>query len=286
MRLTLEPTESPTRMCLEYKCTTTNLQNGWRLITLPMVDFPMFIPELGIVCYANRAERDKALERYGSGSNIVSLYYSAQMPFMQGSYKIMVNLSDRDYFFISGSNVYKLPKYSPEFRNKYISSANISSDKLETHDLIIVVTVLRHDSLERPEIVQYDDQFIPKNLKTREPILFVTNGLILFNDRSAAEEFIVEYNGDFVDYFIAKALAEVGKQHRDEMEDVYRKTREDKSAIMRNALLLAGTTVVGVVAEKVIQTAIVKKDPETITSIFKTIGGFAQAFCRGVTSFF
>lgn len=258
-KYTIVPSDFVTRRCLEYSAISGAFETTRRIISVPIPGMPVFVPELALMVYATQIDRENDIIKYGSGRLMINTMFSGLMPMMQGSYKVIVNLSDNDYFFIEGHSIYKLPKYDPTFRSQYIANASIPFEKLETHDLIVVVTILRHDGIERPTIISYENQFVPKNLWTDDPILFVTNGMILFKSQNAAEKFIQTYN-DFADYFIEKSLETVEEKHQREIERLEEEHRRERGNIMRNAILLSGTTILGVVAEKLIVWLLEKHD--------------------------
>jgi hypothetical protein len=254
------------RGCLEYTAITGAFETARRIMSAPVPGLPIFVPEMALMVYATDQEREDAVKKFGSGRLLINTTFSGYLPIMQGSYKVIVNLSDNDYFYVENRSVYKLPKYDASFRSTYISNQSIPPEKLDMYDLIVVSTILRHEGVDKPIVIAYENQFVSKNIWTDDPILFVTNGLILFKTQQAAEKFIEKYN-DFVDYFIEKSLESVEEEHKKDIERLKEQYYREKNSIMKNAILLSGTTIVGVLAEKLISYLLNKDKKEIILGI-------------------
>lgn len=258
------------RGCLEYTAITGAFETARRIMSTPVPGLPIFVPEMALIVYATEQEREDNIRKFGSGRLLINTTFSGYLPIMQGSYKVIVNLSDNDYFYVENKTVYKLPKYDASFRSSYISNQSIPIEKMDMYDLIVVSTILRHDGVDKPIVVSYENQFVNKTLWTDDPILFVTNGLILFKTQRGAEKFIEKYN-DFVDYFIEKSLESVDEEHRKEIEKLREQYRREKNSIMKNALLLSGTTILGVVVEKLIYHLLNKDKKEIMLLVGRLI---------------
>lgn len=269
-KYTIIPSETY-RGCLEYIAVTGAFETSRRVMSAPIPGLPIFVPEMALMVYATEQEREEAIKKFGSGRLLINTTFSGYLPIMQGSYKVIVNLSDNDYYYVENRTVYKLPKYDASFRSSYTSNQSIPLEKMDSNDLIVVSTILRHDGVDKPIVISYENQFINKNIHTDDPILFVTNGLILFKTQQAGEKFIEKYN-DFVDYFIEKSLESVEEEHKKDMDKLREQNRREKSSIMKNALLLSGTTILGVIVEKLITYLLNKNEKKKI--IFDIIGIF------------
>jgi len=259
--MSIIPTGRSTANYLEYTCVTSNLESVKRIYSIPAPGIPIFVPEMSLMAFATRQELEEKIKRYGSGKELISAYLTKFLPMMQGSYKVVVNLSDSDYYFIENKKINKLPKYDPMFRQNYINYISQPIELNDTHDLLIVVSVLKHDNVDKPIILTYENKFIDKNKQIRgEPIIIVNGGFVVFNTIESAEYFLNKYDGDILNYLIEKSKIIVKEEHDEDLRRLKNEYENDKNKIVRNALLLGGTTIVGVLAEKIIEYVLTKKD--------------------------
>jgi len=258
--MTIIPTGRNTANYLLYTCVTSNLESVKRIYSIPAPGIPIFIPEMSLMAFATKNELEEKVKRYGSGKELISAYLTKFLPMMQGSYKVIVNLSDNDYYFIENKKINKLPKYDPMFRQNYINYISQPIELNNTHDLLIVVSVLKHDNVDKPIILTYENKFIDRNKQiSGEPIIIVSGGFAVFNTIQSAESFLNNYDGDILNYLIEKSKIIVKEEHEDDLKRLRSEYENDKGKIMKNALLLGGTTIAGVVAEKVIEYLLTKK---------------------------
>ncbi len=235
-------------------------------INLPGFNSPTVILDMGLVVFASFEERERAIEMIGSGKEIIAYYLNDSSALFNGAYTGIINLSENDYFLIDNQEVVRIPSMSREQRDVYIRNHGIDIDRLRYNDLLVIVKSTkkeyptydgmynrsRNDTRFINKFVSRDEDAEDSYLTDMDPLIMVNDGFWVFKTESGARKFISNYSSQ-LDYLIDKARLEVGREHEEEVQMLNEAHKRERNAIVRNAALLAGTTVLGVIVEKVFE---------------------------------
>lgn len=253
----------------------------------PMI--PQYIAELGTMFYSSEAERKIALEKFGTGKKIIASYVGDLAEILRGCFKVVINLSDREFYMVSDTReLIEIPKADFEYKRLFMVNNNLTDQNFETHDYIVVSTVLKYNGREKPTISSYEYIPIPKNaIRKNDPIFLSTAGVIIFDSRTSAQNFIDTYKGSISEFLFQKALEASDRVHKEDIQKIANRMTNDKKTITQTVLVLLGTTAIGAIVDRLVQYAIEKStekkeppNPEALQNIVSACVNFAQNFRR------
>jgi hypothetical protein len=245
-----------------YRCPTDNL--------------PLYIEEMGCVLFISERERLAAISTYGNGRKIVQSYAAGVVPLINATYVAITCLSEKTYYQIEGGTIEEIPGESEEYINRMIMEYNIPRQKMETHDIFIIHTIIRKggnnkdtkDSIKKTKI-EYVDRAAIRPLN---PIIFSYNGLVVFKEYSDAEYFIRQY-GSIENYMIVTSLEVTKHKQEKQIEELNARASNDKRNMVQVFSLMGGTSICSIFTENLIKCAKEGTDgAETFKRLVKILG--------------
>jgi hypothetical protein len=272
----------------------------YKVYMVPQKGRPLYVPEFNIVLFATVEERADALRRFGTGLYIIESYASHMLPLMNGAYKVTCCLSEKPYFGVFNREVHELPRGSQEYTNEAMTRHNITQDMLQTSDVFVVETVLKHVNLGAPNTLSHEVKVVDRNeLNPSEPIIFGNTGIVLFPTREAAQSWVTDYDASTENYLIDKAFEVVEDAHRQDLEDFVKETKEDKQDMAGMFLAIGGSGIAGVLVDALLKLVVERANqnkggPDVLpgsgagrsSSIGPTIGVIAGIAVIGVIAYF
>jgi hypothetical protein len=244
-----------------YRCPTDNL--------------PLYIEEMGCVLFISEKERSEAMYMYGDGRKLVQSYAADLVPLINASYVAITCLSDKTYYHVQGGAIEEIPGESKENITRIITEYDIPRQKMETHDVFVINTIIRKSNtkLTKDTIKKTKIEYIEKaTIKPGNPIIFCYNGLVIFNEYRDAQYFLQQY-GSIENYMIMMGLEVTRHRHEKQIELLNKEASTDKQSIVKIFSLMGGTSIFSIFAETLIKSA--KEGPsgdETFKRILKIFG--------------
>jgi imidazoleglycerol phosphate dehydratase HisB len=240
-----------------------------------MDNLPLYIEEMGCILFASEEERSNALRTCGTGKKLVQSYAAGVVPLINATYVAITCLSGKSYYQISGGQIEEIPQDTGEYVDRMIIEHDISRNKMDTHDVFVINTIIRkgkHNNI-RETIYKCEIKYIERaTIRPGNPIIFSYNGLVIFNEYQDAADFL-QTHGTIENYMIALGLA-VTKQRQDkQIEDLNRRAKSDKKGMIHVFTLMGGTSICSIFAENIIKCAKEGTDgDETMKRLLKILG--------------
>jgi hypothetical protein len=246
-----------------------------RYYKAPEDNLPLYIPEMGCVLFISDKERADSINTYGNGKKLVQSFAAGIVPLINATYVTITCLSEKKYYHIPGGVIEEIPRENSEFINRMMVEYDIPQNKMLTHDVFLITTIIRKnsgnfakDTTSRCKIEYIDkSKIIPGN-----PIIFSYNGLIIFDEYNHAESFLSKY-GSVENYMIAIGLAATKQKHEKEIEEFNKKATNDKKGMVQLFTLMGGTSICSIFTEQLIKCAKEGTDgAETFKRLIKIVG--------------
>lgn len=241
----------------------------------PLPKYPLYIEEHNVVIFASAEERSKTAEMYDNGQKLVKSYAAGMVNLINASYKAITCLnSDRQFYTLSNSGIVKIPTADDKYITEVLRKNHLAMEILDTSLVFILNTVIKNtktDGGQREAIVNTEIKIIEKRKIIKgEPIVTESEGIIIFDGRQNAEDFINKY-GTISNYMIKKALSVTNKIHQEEIADLNEQVKKDKRGMVETFGLMGITSVISILTENVIK-SYNSGDDELIKKSFKILG--------------
>jgi hypothetical protein len=244
---------------------------GQRHYKAPMDNAPLYVEEMACVLFISEKERVDTLAIYGgNGNKLVKAHAAGIVPLINASYVAITSLTPKKYYQVSGGGIEEIPIEDGNYVKKIIRDYGIPENKMETHDIFVINTVIRKgrskdtkETISKTKI-EYVDRatIIPGN-----PIIFSYNGLVIFNEYQDAEFFIKNY-GTIDTYMIAMGLRHTRFRQEKQIEELNKRATSDKKSMVQVFSLMGGTSVVSILTKTLLQCV---EDGESGTEVFKRL---------------
>lgn len=263
------------------------LQQKW--YKAPIKGYPAYIEELNCVLFASEEEREDRIKAYGgSASKLVKAYASGLASLINASFTAITVLNtDKQFYVLNNGSITRLPAANDEQRLETLKKYALEEDLLNVKDVFIINTVIRNTRASEGEsnevTVSSDIKIIPKNeVIFGEPIISDCSGIVVFEGRDSAEEFVNKY-GTLTKYLVSKALSATHEQYETDLADVNDQASKDKNAMMTTFMVMGGTTLVSSLSDNLIKSVNDAEDDKTaITKALKVMGIGLGAVLVGV----
>jgi hypothetical protein len=245
-----------------------------RYYKAPIDNLPLYIEEMGCVLFASETERFAALHNYSDGKKLVQSHAAGIVPLINATYVAITCLSGKVYYQVSGGQIEEIPCDSSEYVDRMIIEYDIPKNKMETHDVFVINTIIRKGSHStRDTIKKCEIKYIERSgIRPGHPIIFSYNGLVIFNEYQDAVYFLKKY-GSIENYMIALGHS-VTKQRQDkQIEELNKRAKNDKKSMVQIFSLMGGTSICSIFAENIIKCA--KEGTggeETLKRLLKILG--------------
>lgn len=226
----------------------------------PRPGFPTYIEECNSLLFATIEDRSNAFKQYGDATRIIKAYASGTLPIINASYISVTCLnSETDLYMISNSQVIKIPydKDALDISRRY----NVTQEILETNYVLALNTIVRSGNNRRhtkDHQITSEIRCIRKDsLVKGEPIILNSNGLVIFDSKEKADDFLRKFEG-VGSYLVYKALQVTKESHVKDMLDLNDRAKKDKKEIVQMFGIMGGTSIISLVTENVIKEAMSK----------------------------
>lgn len=251
----------------------------------PFEQNPTFIPELGCVLFATEKERMDNVEKYGDPTKLIKGYNAGCLPLINSSYVSVTALNiDKEFYMMNGRNVVRLPNENKLDASEYNRRYGITPEMLDVYYIFIMSTICRGNGRSKQtkdSDVSWEMKKIDKSsIKPDEPIICANNGLVIFESKEDADNFIDTY-GNVGNYFIDKGLEATHKIHEKEIRELNERASKDKKGMVSTFQVMGGTSVVSILTENVIKSQMSGDDSgETTKKALKIFGiGVGALLC-------
>jgi hypothetical protein len=228
-----------------------------RYYRCPADNLPLYIEEMGCVLFISDKERLDAITRYGTGRKIVQAYAAGVVPLINASYVAITCLSSKTYYQVQGEVIEEIPGESEDYINRMILEYDIPRQKMETHDIFIINTIIRkgNTKLTKDSSNKTKIEYIEKSsIKPGNPIIFSYNGLVIFNEYRDAQFFLQQY-GSIENYMISMGLAVTKHKQDKQIEELNKRANSDKRSMIQVFTLMGGTSICSIFTENLIKCA-------------------------------
>ena len=220
----------------------------------PVKHLPTYIPEVSVVLFESKEERTKMVEQYGNGRLLVEAYSAQLTSLKNGSYKVLVSLSQHPYYTVVDNKVYRLPIASKEYIQEAIVKFDLTKEQIDESDSFVIETILRNSLTGKANIVHREVKTIKtKLINKNNPIVFKNSGLFVFYNKDACESFIDNYDGDMDIFLRDRAMFHAEEEHEKEIQRIILKTREEKRSIANIFAIMGGTGLASLIVENVVR---------------------------------
>jgi hypothetical protein len=248
-----------------------------RYYKVPIDNLPLYVEEMGCVLFASDTERTNSIRKYGDGRKLVQSHAAGIVPLINATYVAIACLSNKTYYQISGGMIEEIPKEASEYRDRLIIEYDIPKNKMQTHDVFVINTIIRKGDKENSFVretlnrckIEYVERssIIPGN-----PIIFSYNGLVIFDEYKDAENFLKQY-GSIENYIIAKGLYVTRHHQEKQIEELNKRASSDKKGMIQVFTLMGGTSICSIFTENLIKCAKEGTDgTETLKRLLKIVG--------------
>lgn len=234
-----------------------SLQQKW--YKAPVPGYPAYIEETNCVLFANEAERDARIKAYGNSAiKLVKAHASGMAAIINASYTAVTVLNaDEQFYCLNNGSITRLPPASDDQKDETIKKYNLDPQILDVNYVFVLNTVIRNTRASEGDhnevTVSSDIKIINKrNAIKGEPLIQDNSGLVIFNGRDSADEFISKY-GTLTKYLVSKAITATKDQYEADLADINEQASEDKNAMMNVFLALGGTSISSILAENLIK---------------------------------
>lgn len=263
------------------------LQHQW--YKAPIKGYPCYIPEMNCVLFSTEEERENRIKAYSnSASKLVKAYASGMVALINASFTAITVLNtDNQFYMLNNGSITRLPAANDEQRFETLRKYGLEESLLEVKDVFIINTVVRNTRISEGEsndvTVNSDIKIVDKHDVIKgEPIISDNSGMVVFEGRDSAEEFISKY-GTITKFLVMKALNATHDQYENDLADVNDQASKDKNAMMTTFMVMGGTTLVSSLSENLIKTVNESEDDKTaITKALKVMGIGLGAILVGV----
>jgi hypothetical protein len=241
----------------------------------PMDNIPLYIEEMGCVLFASEKERFETIEKYGNGKKLVLSHAAGSVPLINGSYVVITSLSDKTFYQLNGGTIEELPRESSNYVEKLFHDYDIPQEKLQTHDIFVINTVIRkgNNKSTRDMVIKTKIEYVEKStIIPGNPIIFSYNGLVIFNEYKDAESFLVVH-GSVDGYMINKGLAVTRRRQERQIEELNKRASTDKKSMVQIFSLMGGTSVLSIFTKTLLQCVEEgESGNETLKRLLKILG--------------
>lgn len=246
-----------------------------KMYELPLPNYPLYIEEHNIVLFSSAEERAKTAEMYDNGQKLVKSYAAGMVNLINASYKAITCLNvDKQFYTLSNSGIVKIPTADKKYVLEVLRKNHLAVEILDTCLVFILNTVIKNtktDGGQREAIVNTEIKIIEKRKVIKgEPIVTESEGIVIFDGRQNAEDFINAY-GTVSNYMIKKAISVTKKMHQSEIEDLNEQVKKDKRGMVETFGLMGITSIVSILTENVIK-SYNSGDDELIKKSLKILG--------------
>lgn len=254
-------------------------RNGFNMFAIPFefkTDYKfnggeyIFINSMSIVLFKSENLRDKIYNRYENDS--VESYRKYFLYSQYGTIDNSISVGIRTYYKIKGisgrgtynSRIIAIPNINPELNPKKFKKLqkmyNINKYDLNNTNLLINVieTIKEPSSDDDDSHIEYNILYVPSNNKADlgAPILINKKALdLIFDSRDSAFSFLTLYKGDLLNYFLELTK----KENKKEIDKVVYHYKDNKKSLLKKVVLIAGSTVITIIIEQLIEYAIKNK---------------------------
>jgi hypothetical protein len=241
----------------------------------PMDNLPLYVKEMNCVLFITESERIEAINTYGTGEKLVLAYAANLSPLINASYSAITSISNKTFYQVSDGTIEEIPKESGTYVDKLMIQYDIPREKLETHYVFVINTVIRKGNTKNTKDVNNKTkiQYIEKStIRPGEPIIFSYNGLVIFNEYKDAELFLRKY-GSIESYMINLGLAVTYYRQEKQIEELNKRVSADKKSMVQVFSLMGGTSVLSILTKTLLQCVEDgESGNETFKKLFKILG--------------
>lgn len=237
--------------CLMYFY-NNDIFNG-KAYQLPTKEAPVYVKPMNTMVFHNIDSLMDEIKKYGNAKTMVETYNNESNSTYFGVGRNLVNLSETTYYIVENKEIYEVPKCDDTFREMYCNQRNITKAEMQDKDLIVInITIGGDVQTGTKQFINYKDNWICRQKEgCEDPIFIFNDNILVFNNKTAARDFIEKYEGKIFCYLRAVSIEATKEMHMKDMREMANENRQDKIAIAKVATLIAGSGVVTVLAEKV-----------------------------------
>jgi len=221
----------------------------------PIQNYPLYIEEHNCVLFATEEERRETITLYDNGGKLVKAYATGMLNIINASYKAVTCLNiDTDFYMVNSCGITRVPAAEDAYIEECLRKYRLSKDLLETTYVFVINTVVKNTRTGQREInASTDIKTVEKNnIINGQPLIFENDGLVIFDNKSSAEEFVSKY-GNAGNYMISRALEATKEIHDDEIEDLNERATKDKRGMVEIFSLMGATSIASILTENVIK---------------------------------
>jgi hypothetical protein len=233
-----------------------------KFLRLPTKNNPVFIEELGCLVFETENEAEEAIKDYGGGKNLVLSYLNGEIGTMFGYNRTIVNMSHNDYFVVDNDTVIKIPRLNTEQRERLLKLGNINEEQLIDNDLLFIYSNVQGNKESKDiNVKRFNARWVKKfNRNEPDPIILDDYNIVIFNNTRAAEDFIKTYNSKMMNYMAYLADKNNREEFQEKVNTISKDVHDDKVAIAKTAMLVAGSGAIGAFVKWVLDKIFVTKE--------------------------
>lgn len=270
--------DAPPQGRIEYKLSSLEIGStafDYENYETPAQGMPTLIAPMGLIIYVSQAELEFDLLMHDNESvNVFISHLTKRIEVEKGANLSLINYNAKDYFFIHLGEVFKIPRAGNAERIAFFRKNGITSQDTEYKDYLgFNVSTFEEDMITGQRRLVNRNTFkgflrIIDHEHKNDPIFVRGNGFWCFQSKEAAEDFLVKFNGDFLSFLEMEVEETNQADHKADIEKLTAKHKKERANIMRNAIILAGTTITGVIIEKLIEYLIMKGESGPSKKLF------------------
>lgn len=239
-----------------------------KIFNPPKDGYYQTIPEMMMVFFSSEVEIDRTIKEFGQIKDFIYKVLSRTIEYKNGVSKNYTVISKDPYYTISDNGVEKrtvpMPQMDESERQKLIDKGILDTYRMQTEDVIIVKTSLssglKSDKNSTQDFSQQRIYYVDRsNIKAADPINIGDNSIVMFKSEIAAMQFLLEFKGSYFEYLFKKVEEASEQRHRSEKRKLYERLKKNKNSVIVNMAIVAGSTVLGIILDKLI-TIFLKKE--------------------------
>lgn len=252
----------------------------------PLPNYPLYIEEHNCILFATADERQKAIDMYQDAEKLVKCYATGMVNIINACYKAITCLNvDKSFYTLSSNGITEIPTPPKEYVKEMCRQYKITPEQLETNDVFVINTIVKSNGgplNKRETVVSTTVKCIEKaKMLKGQPVLFETDGMLVFDGRNQVESFINKY-GTVGNYLIQRALEATKSIHESEIADINEQVSKDKRGMLETFSLMSVTSIASILTENVIKSYNDDDTGEATKKAFKILGLGAIAIGTGI----